>query len=155
MPVMALGTMVVVADPSGAVISGWQAGEHPGFGAFAEPGTPSWFELHTREFDAAVDFYRQVFGWDVHSVSDSPEFRYSTLGEGDDALAGIMDASAWLPEGAPSHWSVYFGTADADATIARAVELGGSVVVPAEDTPYGRLATLADPSGIVFKLVQG
>jgi hypothetical protein len=27
--------------------------------------------------------------------------------------------------------------------------------VPAEDTPYGRLATAADPTGAVFKFVQG
>jgi predicted enzyme related to lactoylglutathione lyase len=69
-------------------------------------------------------------------------------------LAGIMDASAFLPEGVPAHWSIYFGTADTDATLAKVVELGGSIVEPATDTPYGRLATAADPSGIQFKLLQ-
>ncbi len=34
----------------------------------------------------------------------------------------------------------------------RSTELGGSIVVPAEDTPYGRLATCADPTGAIFKL---
>ena len=48
---------------------------------------------------------------------------------------------------------MYFRTDDADATIARARELGGSVIQPAEDTPYGRLATLADPTGAAFKLI--
>ena len=56
------------------------------------------------------------------------------------------------PQASP-HWSVYFRTDDADATIARARELGGSVIQPAEDTPYGRLATLADPTGAAFKLI--
>jgi predicted enzyme related to lactoylglutathione lyase len=28
-------------------------------------------------------------------------------------------------------------------------------VMPAEDTPYGRLAVAADPTGAVFKLVAG
>ena len=32
-----------------------------GFGVFAETGAPAWFELHTRDYDAAVDFYRKVF----------------------------------------------------------------------------------------------
>ena len=54
----------------------------------------------------------------------------------------------------PAHWSVYFAVADADATLAKIVALGGSVVVPAEDTPYGRLATVADPTGAMFKIVQ-
>jgi predicted enzyme related to lactoylglutathione lyase len=40
-----------------------------------------------------------------------------------------------------------------DARLARAVELGGSVVMPAEDTPYGRIATAADPTGAQFKLI--
>jgi len=54
----------------------------------------------------------------------------------------------------PGQWSSYLGTEDADATLAKVVELGGSIVQPAEDTPYGRLATAADPSGINFKLIQ-
>jgi predicted enzyme related to lactoylglutathione lyase len=42
---------------------------------------------------------------------------------------------------------------DADAAVTRAAELGGSVISPAEDTPYGRLATVADPAGATFKLM--
>jgi predicted enzyme related to lactoylglutathione lyase len=86
-------------------------------------------------------------------VSDTAEFRYTTLGEGDSQLAGIMDASQFLPEGVPAHWSVYFSVTDADETLDRIAALGGSIVTGAEDTPYGRLATAADPTGAVFKLV--
>jgi predicted enzyme related to lactoylglutathione lyase len=50
---------------------------------------------------------------------------------------------------------VYFGVDDTDATLARTVDLGGTVVMDAEDTPYGRLATVADPTGARFKLVAG
>jgi predicted enzyme related to lactoylglutathione lyase len=46
-----------------------------------------------------------------------------------------------------------FGVADTDAALARLVELGGSVVQGAQDTPYGRLAHAADPTGAEFKLV--
>ena len=45
------------------------------------------------------------------------------------------------------------GTEDADATLATITRLGGSVIRPAEDTPYGRLAEAADPTGVHFKLV--
>jgi predicted enzyme related to lactoylglutathione lyase len=150
-----LGTMAVLGDPGGAAIGVWQPGAHAGFGLLAEPGTPSWFELHTRDYPAAVAFYRDVFGWDTHVASDTPEFRYTTLGQGDGQLAGIMDASAFLPDGVPAQWYVYFGVADTDAALAKIVELGGTVVMAAEDTPYGRLATAADPSGATFKLVAG
>jgi hypothetical protein len=149
-----LGSMAVLADPGQGTIGVWQPGSHKGFQVYAEPGTPSWFELHTRDYEASVAFYRDVFGWDTHVASDVPDFRYTTLGEDDAALAGIMDASAMLPEGAPAVWSIYFQVEDADKALARVVELGGSVVRPPEPTPYGRLAEAADTTGVHFKLVQ-
>jgi predicted enzyme related to lactoylglutathione lyase len=153
MAVEDLGTMAFVADPGGAAIGVWQPGLHPGFTVFGEAGTPSWFELHTRDYQAAIDFYRSVFRWDTHVVSDTPKFRYTTLKDGEGWLAGIMDASGMLPKGVPAHWSVYFGADDTDATLAKVVDLGGSILTAAEDTPYGRLATAADPVGAKFKLV--
>lgn len=147
------GTMAFLADPGGAGIGVWQPGRQRGFGVFGESGTPSWFELHTRDYQAAVGFYRTVFGWDTHVVSDTPEFRYTVLRHGEDWLAGIMDASGLLPEGVPAHWSVYFGVEDTDAALAQIVDLGGSILRAAEDTPYGRLAAAADPAGAQFKLV--
>ena len=148
-----LGTMAFVGDSGGAGIGVWQPGLHKGFGVYGETGTPAWFELLTLDYDAAVGFYRNVFRWDTHVTGDTPEFRYTTLVDGETWLAGIMDASGFLPDGVPAHWSVYFGVEDTDATLARLVDLGGSVLQPAEDTPYGRLAAAADPTGARFKLV--
>ena len=153
--VMDLGTMALLGDPGGAAVGVWQPGAHQGFGVVAEPGAPTWFELLTRDYDASVAFYRSVFAWDTHVAGDSPEFRYTTNGEGGSQVAGIMDASGFLPDGVPAHWSVYFSVADADAALATIMELGGSIVRPAEDTPYGRLATAADPTGAFFKLIAG
>jgi uncharacterized protein len=155
MEVGELGTMAVVVDPGGASIGVWQPGLHKGFGALGEPGTPTWFELFTRDYKTVVPFYGEVFHWDTHVAGDTPEFRYATLGEGDGQLAGIMDASGFLPDGVPAHWSVYFGAEDTDAALAQIVDLGGSIVTPAEDTPYGRIAVASDPNGSQFKLVAG
>jgi predicted enzyme related to lactoylglutathione lyase len=152
MEVMALGTMAVVTDAGQAAIGIWQPGDHTGFQVLAQPNAPAWFELQTRAYDDSVGFYRDVFGWDTYTVSDSPEFRYTTLGEGEDQQAGIMDAAAHLPDDVPAHWSVYFNVQDADTALERVVELGGSVLEPAMDTPYGRLAKAADTTGAVFKL---
>jgi predicted enzyme related to lactoylglutathione lyase len=154
MDVMQLGTMGVVADPGGAGIGMWKAKEFPGFGVIDEPGAPSWFELHTREFDKSVEFYRKVFGWDTHEVGDTDEFRYTTLGKDENSKAGIMDASQWIPAGAPAKWSIYFATPNADDSLKKVEKLGGKIVTPAEDTPYGRLAEAADPTGVQFKLRQ-
>ena len=63
-----------------------------------------------------------------------------------------MDAKAFLPEGEPAHWSVYWEVDDVDTAVSKVRALGGSVVREAEDTPYGRLATATDPAGAQFKL---
>jgi len=154
MPVGDMGTMAVMLDAGQAAIGAWQTGTHLGIGRYGEHGTPAWFELHTRDYDAVVAFYRDVFQWPVHTMSDTPEFRYTTHGVDDDAKAGIMDASGFLPEGVPSSWNIYFQVDDTDATITKAVELGGSLTQAAEDTPFGRLAGLADPTGAMFKIMQ-
>ena len=153
MDIPGAGVMAMVGDPGGAAVGLWQPGEHRGFGVLAEPGAPAWFELFTRDHAAVMRFYEDVFGWDTHVAGDTDELRYSTLGKDEDALAGVMDASAFLPDGVPAHWSVYFAVEDADASVATAVGLGATVVVPAEDTPYGRLVTLTDPTGASFKLL--
>ncbi|HYA44929.1 MAG TPA: VOC family protein, partial [Acidimicrobiales bacterium] len=124
-----------------------------GFRSIDEPGAPSWFELHTRDYSRAVDFYRQVFRWDIDVFSDSDEMRYTVLKIGEDQLAGIMDVTGSLSEGTPGYWQVYFRTKDTDAAIATVAKLGGQVIRPGEDTPYGRLAASADPMGARFALL--
>ncbi|MDQ1595799.1 MAG: uncharacterized protein QOH40_2355, partial [Arthrobacter pascens] len=51
------------------------------------------------------------------------------------------------------NWQVYFAVGDADASIDKAVSMGGALVDGPDDTPFGRLATLTDPSGAMFKIV--
>jgi uncharacterized protein len=155
MDIPEVGRTGVVTDVGGASIGTWQPGPNQGFGTYAEPGTAGWFELHTRDYDKTVQFYRDVFKWDIHVASDEPDFRYTTLGVGEGQLAGIMDASGFLPDGVPAHWSIYFQVDDTDAALKQTEAMGGSIVQAAEDTPYGRLAAATDPTGAAFKLVSG
>lgn len=151
MDVAELGTMAVLRDPTGAAVGVWQPGTHPGFTTVGEPGAPSWFELHTAAFGPALDFYRDVFRLEAQTVADTDEFRYSVLSASGEQVAGVADDSAHLAPGA-SYWKVYFWTEDADATAAKVTELGGRVLRPPADTPWGRLVEVADPLGNVFML---
>jgi uncharacterized protein len=154
MAVEDLGIQAVFSDPTGAHLGAWQPGTFPGFTVLGEHGSPSWFELFTRDYTGALDFYRSIFHWDTESVGDSDQFRYSQVKNPDaeGELAGIMDAGAWLPEGIPAHWSIYWEVDDPEATIDIVTKLGGSVVAALEETPYGRLAAVTDPAGAQFKL---
>ena len=157
MAVADLGIQAVIIDPTGATVGSWQPGTFPGFTVLGEHGAPGWFELHTRDHRAAVAFYSSVFRMDPASIGDTDEFRYTTLRQSgtENDLAGIMDASSFLPAGASPHWAIYWEVDDVDASEAKVRSLGGSVVAPAQDTPYGRFATVADPSGAEFRLRRG
>lgn len=149
-----LGTMAIVGDPGGAVIGIWSPIEFQGFALVNEVGAPVWFELHTRDYDRGVAFYRDVFDWETDVMSDDPNFRYTTSMHEGQSVAGVLDAVGHMGDDARSYWVPYFGVADTDAAVAAASELGGTILRAAEDTPYGRLATIADPSGATFCIMS-
>jgi len=152
MDIADLGTEAILEDVTGARIGLWEAKTFRGSTVFDTPGTPAYFELITREYASAVEFYRDVFGWDPRVVSDTPEFRLTALKDGDETIAGIMDGSSFLPAGQPDRWGIYIKVTDTDAALATITKLGGTVTEPAMDTPYGRLAGAADPTGAAFKI---
>ena len=68
MEVPAKGYMSLVTDPSSASFGLWQPVEHHGFEVIGEAGTPVWHQLTTRDYRAAVDFYREIFGWQTEQT---------------------------------------------------------------------------------------
>lgn len=147
-----LGSMAVLADPAGGIFGVWQPGSHAGFTKYNEPGTVTWDEHHSKDFAKTTPFYETVFGWHLDKISDTAEFRHYQAQIDGDTVAGLMDSQAFLPAEVPSHWAVYFSVADVDAAIVKLTGLGGSVLRPAQDTPFGRVADVADPTGAMFKL---
>jgi uncharacterized protein len=69
-----LGTQSVLIDPTGAEIGAWQAGTFAGFTVMNENGSPSWFELYTRDHSSEVDFYRSVFKWNTAAIGETGRF---------------------------------------------------------------------------------
>jgi predicted enzyme related to lactoylglutathione lyase len=150
-----LGSMAVARDPSGASVGLWLAASHPGMALQNEPGTPTWFELHaTSAYRETIAFYERAFGWVVGVLSDTEEFRMVTQGEGDDANAGIFDASQVAPAGTPSAWRVYFAVGDADATANTVRAAGGRVLDGPMDTPFGRMSHAIDSTGAAFTFIR-
>jgi uncharacterized protein len=147
------GWMAMGTDPSGAVYGLWQPTGHRGFEVIGQHGAPAWHQLTTRDFAKALDFYREVLNWRTDTVSDTDEFRYTTASFNGEPVLGVMDGTAFLGD-APSQWTTFFGSDDVDKTLELITELGGSIVRPAEDTPYGRLAAATDPTGAAFNLTS-
>ncbi|HEX6547938.1 MAG TPA: VOC family protein [Candidatus Dormibacteraeota bacterium] len=149
------GRMAVFQDPAGAFISVWQPGAMPGAQVLYQPNSFGWAELSSRDFDRAVGFYQQVFGWTTkvspmgEGMGDYTEFQID--GE---SIAGGMPASPEAPAEMPSYWLVYFTVADLDESFRKAVELGATEMMPPSPYPGGRFAIVSDPQGAAFGLLS-
>jgi predicted enzyme related to lactoylglutathione lyase len=110
-----------------------------------------WYDLMTTDIEAAKAFYTAVVGWGTQ-LWEAPGMSYTMWTVGDRPIGGTMK----LPDeavagGARPHWLAYVTVPDVDATVARARELGATVMVPPADIPtVGRYAVLADPQGALI-----
>jgi uncharacterized protein len=151
MDVMEEGRMAVATDPAGAAFALWQGANTTGLQVANEPGSLVWSEHMSRDFDGSKAFYQAVFGYGYQDMSDEG-FKYAMLMVGDHEVGGIGEYPEGTPE-MPAAWAAYFAVTDADAAVAKVTELGGSVVQPPTDTPYGRIAVVADDQGAVFSVI--
>jgi predicted enzyme related to lactoylglutathione lyase len=152
MDVMDYGRMAMCADPSGAVFGIWQSKQHSGAQIRDEPGSMTWHEVYTRDAKRASAFYTRVFGLELRRMEGDME--YWTLHQGDRTVCGLMQMTEQFPKEVPSHWNLYFAVTDTDASEQKLRQLGGQVFQPAFDTPYGRMAAVADPLGAGFCLIK-
>jgi predicted enzyme related to lactoylglutathione lyase len=149
-----LGRMFIAADPSGAAFGVWQAGTHIGAGIVNEPGGMTWEDLRSSDPDAARAFYTTVFGYSTEALAMAgPDYTTFSSRPGEPPLGG-MGGMMGAPDGTPSHWLVYFGVADVAAAVRAAEATGGTVLAQPFDTPFGPMATVADPAGAVFHLTD-
>lgn len=153
MDVMDIGRMAVFADPTGAAIGVWQPKTFVGAELANEAGSFGWNELNTRDVPAAKKFYTEVFGWTPNDL-DMEGMSYTEWKLKDRSVAGMMTMPEMVPADVPSHWLVYFGTEETDATVAKAIELGATSLVPPTDIPPGRFAVLMDPDGAAFAVIK-
>jgi|SRR4051794_196282 len=153
-PAMAVGefgTMAICEDPTGAAFSFWQAGSHVGSQVGEEPGSAAWYELYSSNAKQARDFYMAVLGATADPMPGGME--YYVLKHGAQELAGIMQIDpSWGDF--HSQWITYFAVANTDETVAVVTRLGGKVMGPIDESPFGRIAALMDPGGAAFKVVE-
>ena len=153
MDVMDVGRMAVFADPTGAVISIWQPGTHPGSGWVNEANTLCWNELSTRDIPAATAFYEKAFGWGAKTQGEPPQ-QYTEFQLGGESIAGMMEPPPMVPAEVPNHWLVYYAVDDTDASVAKVQELGGTLVAGPMDIEPGRFAVVSDPQGATFAVIR-
>jgi predicted enzyme related to lactoylglutathione lyase len=149
--VMDVGRMAVIQDPQGAFFMVWEPRASIGAELVNAPGALSWNELASPDPPESADFYGSLFGWAVEEMENAP-MPYLIVRNGERTNGGIREMGE---EPAPPHWMPYFGIDDAEGGLARAGELGGSVLAGPLPAGPGRMGVIRDPQGAVFGIFEG
>jgi predicted enzyme related to lactoylglutathione lyase len=147
------GAQAIIADNEGSTVgllqstSGDSADDEP------KPGDWNWFELFVKQPQVVAAFYRQVINYEMAPDLRTERKNDFLLSSGGLARAGV----APLPdrEDAKPGWLGVVRVTNIDETLARAVQLGGEVLVAPRAAAYeSRFAIIADSTGGTVGLVE-
>jgi predicted enzyme related to lactoylglutathione lyase len=148
------GRQAVFADPEGAVFAVLASGSGDPPEVLAAPGEWIWSSLHAKDPDAGAAFYQALFGYDVFDVPSDDGLDHVILSSDDYARASVNS----FPKDSSrrhSHWLNFVRVVDAVDAAAKAVALGGRVLVePHIDRHGDKVAVVADPTGAPFGLME-
>jgi len=147
------GRFSVIGDPTGATFAAFQyTGNRVPKETFPSPppvGAFCWDEVHTTDRQRAAGFYPPLFDWTSRAMDMGPGGTYVVFQRDGRDVGGCMESPA--PH---SFWLSYVAVADADATIARALQLDSKVMMGPHNVPgVGRIAILMDPRQAAIGIV--
>jgi predicted enzyme related to lactoylglutathione lyase len=113
---------------------------------------PVWIDLSSSDAAASREFYSKLFGWDIEVNPDPQYGGYGMAKLGGRDVAGIGPKQS---EQAPTAWSLYIGTTDAEELARKVQAAGGNVIAPPFDVgDQGRMAVFQDPTGAFISAWQ-
>ncbi len=99
------------------------------------------FEIGCRNREETQDFYSNLFDWKM----ESHEHASMVIPEDETGITGHISALGHEPH---NYTLIYVQVDDLEAYVAKAVELGGSSVVPPTEVPgMGQFAWITDNEG--------
>ncbi|MBI4501353.1 MAG: VOC family protein [Gemmatimonadetes bacterium] len=150
-----VGKWAILSDPQGAVFAAYTPEQTPKVGAEPAIGDFSWHELATTSYAAALDFYRELFGWQKTGSFDmGPAGTYLMYGFGKQRLGGMYTLTG-EQGGTPAHWLSYIRVPDVKPVTKAIQSAGGAILNGPMEVPGGDWVTMAkDPQGAVFAVHQ-
>lgn len=101
------------------------------------------FEITAPDDTRLVAFYGDLLGWPT-----------ARRGPGYTLVKPPQGTSGAIVEGPEARVTLGVSVEDLDAAVARAAELGGTVVMPATDNGWVVKALISDPAGNLLSLIQ-
>ncbi|MEI5097411.1 VOC family protein [Streptomyces sp. PmtG] len=147
------GSMLTAQDPSGVYFSAWQPNTHHGFELMGASGAFCWAEVTTRDADKADAFFPSVFPYEVKRMEDE-QIDFHVWQLGGQPVAGRLKMTADSPAEVPPYVNVYFGVDDCDAAVETVRRSGGALHFGPMSSPFGRFATVGDPQGAAFSVID-
>src|SRR5438270_13710280 len=98
-------------------------------------------EIRSTDPDATRTCFGELFGW---KYSDGAFPGYSFV---DTGVEGAIPTAIGPLQGGEDSVLFFIGVTDVEATLARAVELGGTIVQPAQQVPGVTFGVFADAQG--------
>ncbi len=148
-----IGRMATVVGFDGAAISAMRpsprgAGMTPPIGRPA-PGEFCWESLTTADVDRAKTFWTSVMPWTASTGAGMATF---AVGEGmANQIADIQPTRGPVPP----NWLTYVVVAKIEPAAEKAVQLGGTLMMPAMAIPnVGRIAVILDDQGAALGLFE-
>jgi predicted enzyme related to lactoylglutathione lyase len=115
------------------------------------PGTVAWFDLLTEDAAAVLDFYRELFGWEIVQHDDR---RWVVVHKGR-PMAGISQIPNEEKEISEAFWLAGLVVEDVDEAVAVAIKNGAELhIEPRDAKGYARAAVITDPEGVPVLLLD-
>ena len=119
-----------------------------------DPGTlghVGWHELLATDWEPALAFYREIFGWQKAVADVGPTGTYQQFSAAGQAIGGMFNRPATAPV---AFWLYYFNVADVGVAADRVRAGRGEILEGPSDIPGGgRVARCTDPQGAMFALI--
>jgi predicted enzyme related to lactoylglutathione lyase len=150
--VVGISRFSIFADPQAARLAllKWKK---PGQQQPAEPGGPGrvgWHELLAADWEKALDFYGELFGWQKADADITEMGTYQVFSAGGQTIGGMFTKPPTMPASA---WLYYFNVSDLDAAAQRVRAGGGQIVLGPVEVPGGSsIVQCTDPQGAMFAL---
>jgi predicted enzyme related to lactoylglutathione lyase len=141
--------VAVVTDPQGAALGFVRlTGGDPEDPAAPEPGHVFWMEYMAQDAKKALEFYRDLSGYEAKVQSNESGIDYHVLRRDGRTRAGLFEIPQDADKNVDPNWLPYILVDDPAALAQRAQSLGGKVILaPSQEIRGGTLAIVADPTG--------
>jgi hypothetical protein len=150
-----VGRFAVIADPQTAVIALFKPRPRPDAPPVPAPGTPGrvgWHELLAVDWQKALAFYSEIFGWQKADAVNMGEMgTYQLFSTGGQVIGGMFTKPPSVPV---PFWLYYVNVGDIDAAAGRVKDGGGKILNGPMEVPGGDwIIQASDPQGAMFALV--